>query len=315
MKVFVTGASGFIGSALAAALAADGDTVLATDIGLSPSLAAVLAAHPDSVRFEPGDLSEWAQMARLMKAARPDAVIHCAAIVGIVNSVSAPMATMRVNIEGSLNIMEAMRLFDVPAMVHISSEETYGDFEADVIDETHPCRPLKAYGISKYAVEQLARDYVRTHGLDIRHVRTCWVYGPGLPRPRVPKNLVDAVATGGSCHLANGAEFRVDHTYIADCIDGILRVLKTPGQTHDVYNISTGVAPSLAEIVAILKDIEPAADISVGPGHYAFTPGQPAARKGALDIGRARAALGYAPRYDIARGLAAYVAWRRSNPV
>ncbi|MCY0148495.1 NAD(P)-dependent oxidoreductase [Hoeflea sp. G2-23] len=315
MKVLVTGGAGFIGSAVARTLASRGDQVLAVDIGPpSRRLDAGLAASA-KLEFATGDLTEWAQIAQLIKAFSPDAIVHCAAIVGVLNSVSAPFATMRVNVEGSLNLIEAMRLFDIRRMVHISTEEIYGPFDSDMINEDHPARPVKPYGISKYAVEQLARDYVRTYGLDIQHVRTCWVYGPGLPRPRVPKILIDAIIEKRSLHMNGGGDFRVDHIYVDDCVDGILKVLDHQDHRHDAYNIATGIAPSIGEIVATLKTLEPSADISIAEGDYEFTKGVSPVKKGALDISRARQELGYAPRFTLKAGLGAYLDWRRSNPV
>lgn len=314
-RILVTGGAGFIGSAVVRALAARGDEVLAVDTARSPVIDGLLADHPGRVAFAPGDVTEWHQIAQAISTFRPTAIVHCAAIVGVLNSVAAPIATMRVNVEGSINLFEAMRLLGVPRLVHISSEETYGPFDADIIDETHPARPLQPYGISKFAVEQLARDYVRSHGLDILHVRTCWVYGPRLPRPRVPKILIDAIVENRPCRLEQGADFRVDHVYVDDCVAGILKVLDHPAHRFDVYNIATGASPSLGEIVGILREITPGAELSVGPGNYEFARGMAAVRKGALDIGRARGELGYAPRHDIRSGLAAYLDWRRRNPV
>jgi UDP-glucose 4-epimerase len=75
---------------------------------------------------------------------RPDKVVHCAAIVGVPASVGASIATMRVNVEGTLNLLEAMRLSGVRRVVNLSSEEVYGPFSAPVINEDHRCRPLMA---------------------------------------------------------------------------------------------------------------------------------------------------------------------------
>ena len=188
----------------------------------------------------------------VVQAKKPDAVVHCAAIVGVTNSLASPIGTLRINVEGSLNVFEAMRLLGVRRTINLSSEETYGVFERARIDETHPNRPLKPYGISKYAVERLACDYASTYGLEIIHVRTCWVYGPGLPRPRVPKILVDAAVAGRKLHLPSGGDFRVDHVYIDDCVDGIVKALDKPKHRYDVYHIATGEAPSLSEIVDIV---------------------------------------------------------------
>ena len=306
MRVLITGGAGFIGSGVAAALATRGDEVVAFDVAASPRLRALLDRHA-AVSFVEGEITEWPQVVEVVRARRPDAVIHCAAVVGVTNSLKAPVWTFRVNVEGTLNVLEAMRLSGVKRFVNLSSEETYGHFEADVIDETHPNRPLAPYGISKYAAERLAASYAADHGMECINVRTCWVYGPGLPRPRVPKILVDAAVEGRPLHLASGGAFLVDHVYIDDCVDGIVRVLDHPRHRFDVYHVASGRAASLAEIVAILRGLVPGADISVGPGPYRFVDGTEAFRKGTLDIGRARAELGYEPRFPIEKGLAATV--------
>lgn len=311
-RILITGGSGFIGSGVARALAERGDEAIVFDVARSPRLDAVMSAHR-SVTFVGGEITEWPQVAGVIQKTRPAAIVHCAAIVGVTNSLASPIATFRVNVEGSLNVLESMRLFGVKRMVHLSSEETYGPFDADVIDETHPNRPVAPYGISKFAVERLAGDYVERHGLECLHVRTCWVYGPGLPRPRVPKVLVDAAVAGTQLHLPGGGDFSVDHVYIDDCIDGIMRVLDKPKHVHDVYHIATGEAHSLSAIVEMLKEIVPGADLKVGPGPYRFVDGTEAVRKGALDITRARRDLGYAPRYPLRQGLAAYVEATRAG--
>lgn len=309
-RILVTGASGFIGAAVTEALARRGDTVAAFDIAVSPALARICARYPH-VQAVPGEITEWPHVAAALREARPEAVVHCAAIVGVVASLDAPFATLRVNVGGALNLMEAMRLFGVRRLVNLSSEEIYGPFERDLIDEDHPCRPTLPYGISKFAAEQLARDQARLHGLDAVHVRTCWVYGPGLPRPRVPKILIEAAAERRPLHLEEGGDFRVDHVYIDDLVAGILAVLDRPRHRFDAYHIATGEAPSLAEMVAIVKELVPGAELSVGPGPYRMGGRVELVRKGALDIARARAELGYAPRFDIRAGLEAYLrAWR-----
>lgn len=311
-RILVTGGAGFIGSGVIRALAARGDEVTAFDIARSPRLDAALTQHPN-VEFVQGEITEWPQVVGLMQSRKPDAVVHCAAVVGVTNSLASPIGTFRVNVDGSLNVFEAMRLCGVRRAINLSSEETYGVFEKDKIDESHPNRPLAPYGISKYAVERLACDYASAYGLEIIHIRTCWVYGPGLPRPRVPKILVDAAVEGRTLHLQGGGDFRVDHVYIDDCVDGIVKALDKPQHRYDIYHIATGDAPSLSEIVAMVKDVVPNADLAIGPGPYKFVDGTEAVRKGALDITRARGELGYEPRFPIKQGLAAYIEATRAG--
>lgn len=303
-RILVTGGSGFVGAEIVAVLAARGDRVVAFDLRSSPRLDALLAAH-DNVSFVAGEIIEWSNVASIMQEFRPDAVVHCAAIVGVRFSLDTPIQTMRVNVEGSMNVLEAMRLFGVQRMVHMSSEETYGHFQSERITEDHPQQPLMAYGVSKVAVEQLGRSYAQRYGLECLNVRACWVYGPGLPRARVPNTLIEAAAYNRPLHLPGGANFKVDHTYIDDIVDGTIRVLDHKDHPYDAYHISSGTASSLAEIVAILKELVPQADLSVGTGSLEFVPGMPVWNKGALDISRAGKVLGYKPRYDMRKGITA----------
>jgi UDP-glucose 4-epimerase len=307
--ILVTGGAGFIGAALTAALAGRGDQVIAFDRGDSPALARHRARLP-GITFVPGEITEWPHLAAAFLRHRPEAVVHCAAIVGVVAAEASPAATFRVNVEGALSVFAASRLFGARRVINLSTEEIYGPFQAPEIDETHPCAPAGAYGISKFAVEQLARDAAREHGIPILHLRTCWVYGPRLARPRVPKILLDAALAGRPLHLAEGADFRVDHVYIDDLVTGILAALDAPAPRFDAYHIASGAAPTLGEIVAILRDLVPGAALSVGPGNYEFAAGVPVVRKGALAITRAGADLGYRPRFDIRAGLAAWIAAR-----
>lgn len=129
----------------------------------------------------------------------------------------------------------------------------------------------------------------------------------------MPKILVDAAVAGQKLHLSSGGDFRVDHVYIDDCVEGISKVLDKPQHRYDVYHIATGEAPSLAEIVDIIKELVPDADLAIGPGPYRFVDGTEAVRKGALDITRARTELGYEPRYPIKDGLAAYIEATRAG--
>lgn len=308
MNVLITGGGGFLGGALTQALLARGDAVTAFDANLGAL--EPLRANP-RLTLAPGDVTDLANVAGAMLAARPDAVIHAAAIVGVVNSLGSPLSVMRVNVEGSLNVFEAMRLAGTRRVLHISSEETYGPFQADVIDEEHPQRPVMPYGISKLTVEHLGRTYRDLHGLEVIHLRTTWVFGPGLRRNRIPKNLLDAALAGMPLHLPCGAESAIDHTYIDDFVSGTLKALDCPRHPFDAYHIASGRGATVADLVRHVKELVPGADLSVGPGVYRFNDQVPIVRKGALSIERARKTFGYEPAFDIRRALAAYLQARR----
>jgi nucleoside-diphosphate-sugar epimerase len=305
MRVLVTGGGGFLGAAAARALVARGDTVIAFDTRLE---SLPTEAGDDKLIRVLGDITDLAAVAQAVLVHKPDAVLHCAAIVGVLSSLGSPINVVRVNIEGSLNVFEAMRLAGVRRCIHISSEEAYGTFRADKIDETHPLDPVLPYGICKAAVEQLGRSYRELHGLEIINLRTSWVYGPGLPRDRVPKNLIDAALAGRRLHIPSGADTAIDHTYVDDMTAAMLATLDHKQHRYDVYNIASGSAPTVAEIVAIVRELVTGAQLSVGPGPYRHGDRVEAVRKGALDVTRAAAELWWKPRYDIRSGLAAYLA-------
>jgi len=144
MRVFVTGGGGFLGSALARRLVARGDAVVAFDRSFD-LLARDLAPSPHLI-IVPGDVTDADGLKAALHGHRPDAVIHCAAVVSVLSSIESPLDTVRINIEGSINLFEAMRSCGVRRAIHISSEETYGEFRAPVVErrllwERVPVRP------------------------------------------------------------------------------------------------------------------------------------------------------------------------------
>ncbi|MFG1186788.1 MULTISPECIES: NAD-dependent epimerase/dehydratase family protein [Xanthobacter] len=310
-RILVTGGGGWLGSAIVRALLARGHAVIATDVVIPPALEALAASDP-RLTCATADLGEWPQVVGLFRAHAPDAVVHCAAIVGVVQCADLPLKAMRVNVEGAVNVFEAMRLSGVKRMVHVSTEETYGDFTAPMIDEDHPQKPTSIYGLTKLAVEHYGRAYGRDHGLECINVRTCWVYGPHLPRPRMPKTYIDAALKGEALRIPAGGDLAVDQVYISDTVAGVVLALEKAEHRFDAYNIATGAAPTLADVAGLVNAAVPGARITVDPGPYLHGGRILTARKGALDISRARAELGYAPQYDIARGIAEMIAISRA---
>lgn len=311
--ILVSGACGWLGSAIVAALLERGDAVIATDLAVSPAIAALATREP-KLTFAPADLGEWHQVLRLFEEYRPDAVIHAAAMVGVIQVADIPIKAQRVNVEGSINLFEAMRLLKVKRVIHVSTEETYGDFQSDLIDEDHPQKPLSIYGLTKLAAEHYGRVYSRDHGLECINVRTCWVYGPHLPRLRMPRTFVEAALRGEPFHQVDGGNLAVDQVYIDDTVQGVLLALDKDKHNYDAYNIATGVAPTLRDTAEAVNRAIPGAKITVGdsgPYHHGGT--VLSAVKGALDISRAKKELGYAPRYDLQRGIEATIAATRER--
>ena len=300
--VLVTGGCGWLGAEIVRSLLARGDAVVAMDVAVPPGF-----VRHERLTVVAGDMGEWAQVLRVMQTHQPDAVVHAAAIVGVIQAADIPVKALRVTVEGAVNLFEAMRVCGVKRVVHVSTEETYGDFRAAVIDEEHPQNPTSVYGLTKLAVEHYGRVYTQDHGLECINTRTCWVYGPHLPRLRMPRTFVEAALRGEPYHLAEGRDFAVDQVYITDTVAGIILALDKPDHRYASYNIATGAAPTLGDTAEAVNRAIPGARITVGDAPYRHGGVVLSARKGALDISRARAELGYAPQFDIQRGIEATI--------
>ena len=312
-KILVTGGCGWLGAEIVRTLLARGDAVVAADLGLPQTMTALAAREP-RLTLAVTDLGEWPQVLRLLQEHKPDAIIHTAAIVGVALAADIPIRAMRVNVEGAINLFEAMRTTGIRRVIHVSTEETYGDFSTPVIDEDHPQKPVSIYGLTKLAAEHYGRVYSRDHGLECINVRTCWVYGPFLPRLRLPRTFIEAALRGEPFHQPDGAGFAVDQVYIADTVAGVILALDKAEHRFDAYNIATGQAPTIAETAEAVNRAIPGARITVGDAPYRHGGTVSSAAKGALDIRRAQSELGYAPRYDIQAGIEATIAATRAGP-
>lgn len=312
MRILVTGGSGFLGFEAILRIALRGDVAIAFDTQVGKSLLNLSKVNSNVIPVA-GDITDLANLVQVFSTYRPDAVLHFAAIVGVPASLGSPSNILRVNVQGSLNLFEAMRLYGVKRIIHMSSEEVYGDFIRPVADEEHPQTPLMPYGVAKLSVEHFGRTYREMYGLECINLRTSWVYGTRLDRPRPPMSYMNAALAGQALHMAEGAETVTDFTYVDDVIDGVFLALDHRVHLHDVYNIASGEGTSDGDLVAIVRSLVPNADISVGPGRRQFMPGVRIPIKGALNVSRAQAEFGYAPRFNIRQGLITYAAEWKQN--
>ena len=310
----MTGGAGFLGSHLVRALARRRDLVVAYDNGLT-AWPRSLADLERRIPVVDGDVTDLSHLCRTIQQHNVDRIIHGAAISSMLPSIQRPALAVQVNIAGSVNVLEAMRIFPIERCLHISSEEAYGEARAEPIQEDQHLDPVTPYGATKVAVEHLGRAYRRFFGTRVFHVRTSYVYGAGLPRPRPPKTFIEDALAGRPTLLPCGADQAADHTYIRDFVAGTIALLDCPNPSHDAYNIAGGHGVTLKELGALVQELIPGAHIELGPGPLEYAPGVPFPRKGTLDIRRAREDLGYTPQYDLRRGLTEYIAWfRRGQP-
>jgi len=306
MQVLITGGAGYIGSNLARKLLAGGHGVILFD-NLSSSLPRNLRDLAGGAKLVAGDILDLSHLLRVARDNRVQRIVHTAAVVSVPASIERPLYTAKVNVEGSLNVLETARLSGVDRVVDISSAEAYGAFEQDPAPEEHPLNSTTPYGITKAAVERFGNHYSDHHGVPYAAARISYAYGIGHPRPTLPKPWMEDALAGRRTVVARGGDQRIDFTCVEDTIEGLRLLVEAAHLQHRAYNIASGQAVTLREAAAQIKRLVPGWEYEIGPGLPEQSPGYIAPLKGSLDITRAARELGYRPKYDLPTGFRRYL--------
>jgi len=299
MRVLVTGGAGFIGAAVVEALVRDGASVVVLD-DLSTGREANLAAVRERIVFHRGSILDPEALARAV--AGTDCIIHLAARTSVPRSVAEPLETNRVNVEGTLAVLEAARQAGVRRVVYAASSSAYGESATLPKVETQPPAPLSPYAVSKLAGELYAAVYTRLHGLETVALRYFNVYGPrqnpDSPYAAVLARFLAALADGDSPVVYGDGEQTRDFTYVADAAAATVAACTAPEARGVVLNIAGGRRVSLNQVLALL---EPITGRPVRPRYAPPRPGD--IRHSAADIRRAAALLGWRPQVSLEEGL------------
>jgi len=243
MKVFVTGGSGFIGIPLVRHLLEKGHEVKMLDLK-EPAI-----SHKN-LKFV--NKSVMDELAEDIKGC--DLVLHLAAILGVNNSDNKPLETMRINLEGSVNVFKSAIEANVKHMVYASSSEVYGEPRELPIREDSVKGPVSTYGVSKLAAEIYAKAHNHEFDADIKIVRFFNVYGQGQSDNFVvPIFLNNALANKPIQVFGNGNQTRC-FTYVEDAVEGLLKVVEK-GKTGEAYNIGNNQPTTMLELAKLIKEI------------------------------------------------------------
>jgi nucleoside-diphosphate-sugar epimerase len=323
MTTLVTGATGFACSHVVRALAEAGEEVLALDL-TPPSVEyrQFLAGLQDTVRFATADVLDTAALLELAKRYQVRRFVHGAAITPTAEMERAnPQRIVNVNLMGTVSLLEVARTVEADRFVLMSSTGIYAPLEDRdaVITEGSPVQSQGLYMICKTAGEQLLKRYKSLFGLSTASGRMSSIYGPmeratsTRSRPSVIYTLVRACLRGQPVR-AKGIANRRCYAHAADA--GLIwRHLALADELeHDVYNVSSGEAQSLEEVLATLHSLAP--DFVFGDRPSAQDAVQVAhvGDRNALDISRAATEFGFVPRYGLRQGLEDYLAWAREHP-
>ncbi|MGD9783662.1 MAG: NAD-dependent epimerase/dehydratase family protein [Hyphomicrobiaceae bacterium] len=307
----MTGGAGFIGTHLCRRLLADGHRVTVIDNEFNSSRASV----PDGATFVFGDVTKTEDLEAVF-AAGFDAVCHLAGQVSIIRAFDNPVADLRTNVEGTVNVVEMCLAHRVPRLIYASSMTAYGDTSVVPTPESEPCRPDSYYGITKFAAERFVHATAARPDLavpfNVTSLRMYSVFGPGQawdnPYQGVLGIFLGRVQRGEPITIFGDGEQTRDFVFIGDIVEGWVAALDNPQATAGkVFNLGSGRPHSINELAAKVL-----AAHRFGPGQYdvRHAPSRPGEQRCVqADIRLARETFGWMPRVTFEEGLAATMQW------
>ena len=327
MRYLVTGVAGFIGSAVADALLARGDTVLGIDslndyyaVSLKKDrLARVAAGGGERFRFGQVDFSDHMALANVLAGEAFDAIVHLGAQPGVRYSIDHPRAYIAANITGHLNLLEVARERQTAHMVYASSSSVYGGAKKvpfsvdDRVDH-----PMSLYAATKKADELMSETYAHLYRLPLTGLRFFTVYGPWGRPDMMVWNFTHRILTGQTIPVFNHGEVWRDFTFIDDIVAGVVAALdhppaddgaEKPGGSvapHSLYNIGNHQCEKLTDVIAVL---EKACGRKAVMEMLPMQPGD--VPRTFADIDAISRDLGYRPTTSVGVGVPRFVEWYR----
>jgi dTDP-glucose 4,6-dehydratase len=312
-RILITGGAGFIGTAVCRRLADDNQVILYDCLWRNAVKRSGLLDHPN-VRLVVGDVLDREQLAKSVEGAQ--IVLHMAAIAGIDTVVRSPIRTMKVNILGTVNLLDVLEpmLDQVDRFVFFSTSEVFGSYAYKRREsETTNLQPVGegrwTYSVSKLGAEHLVHSYHREHGLPAVSIRPFNVYGPGQVGEGAVHVFIDRALRGLPLQIHGEGDQIRSWCYIDDMVQGILLCLEEEAAVANVFNIGnprgTITIRSLAEkIVALSESTSPIVHV---PKHYIDV------ELRIPSIEQAQQLLGFQPQVDLNEGLMHTIDWYRSH--
>jgi nucleoside-diphosphate-sugar epimerase len=309
-KYLVTGAAGFIGRSIAAALLARGESVRGVDsfiTGQRTNLAGL-----EAMEFIEGDLRDAEACRRA--CAGVEIVFHEAALASVPRSVADPVSTNECCVTATLNLLVAAREAGVRRLVYAGSSSAYGDTPVLPKHEEMVPNPISPYAVAKLAGEHYMRAFARVYGLQTVVLRYFNVFGP-YQDPTSHYSGVLAIfcrkmLAGEQPTIYGDGEQSRDFTYIDNVVRGNLLAAAAPAEkiSGRMMNLATGSRTTLNQTFAILRELT---GYSGEPAYAADRAGD--IRDSLADIRLARELLGYEPAVDFREGLRRTVEWYRAS--
>ena len=314
MNILVTGAAGFIGSHLCEKLLVDGNTVVGFD-NFDPFYERTIKENNlktsisnGSFNLVEGDIRDTESVEKLFNENTFEVVVHLAAKAGVRPSIKDPIVYYKVNVLGTLNILEMMKKNDIKRLVFASSSSVYGDSPDVPYNETmNVNNPISPYAATKIAAEIPCYNYRHLYNISATCLRFFTVYGPRQrPEMAIAKFVKKAYEGDLISIYGDGSSLR-DFTYIEDIIQGVVASIDRD-LGFEIINIGESETIDLNTLLELIKELT---GCGLKTEHLPMQPGD--VIKTFANIDKAKQLLDYAPVTSVREGLKKFISWLRNN--
>ncbi|WP_066892508.1 NAD-dependent epimerase/dehydratase family protein [Clostridium nigeriense] len=310
-RILLTGGAGFIGTKLCKILSNDNEILIYDNLKRN-SIKNTDLLKKNNIKLVEGDILDFNNIKSIVDEFKPNIIIHLAAIAGIDTVIKSPVTTMKVNMIGTYNVLEAIKNHKIDRFIDFSTSEVFGSY-AYKVDEQHTTNLAPVgearwtYSVSKLAGEHLAHSYYKEYGLPIVTVRPFNIYGEGqVGEGAIHQFVIRAIKNEEIQIHGDGDQIR-SWCYVDDFVEGIMLCLEKEEAIGQSFNIgNTRGTVTISMLAYIIKSIANSkSDIVYVPKNYVDV------ELRIPNIDKAKSVLGYEPKYDLNKGLEKTIEWYR----
>jgi len=247
-RVLVAGGAGFVGSQLVRELVDIGATVIVYDNFLHGTRQN-LSELDGRIEVVIGDVLDEYKLFETFRRTEPRYAFNLVGDTYVPSAYDVPKRFLRVNVEGTMNVLLAAKSAGVERSVYVSSTEVYGEARSVPMNEDHALAPANTYAVTKLAADRICFTFHHEHRIPVRIARIYNCYGPRETQPYVIPEIVTQLARGPVVELGN-LDARRDFTYVADTARGLIATLLSDLPDGDVVNVGSNETHSVRELVA-----------------------------------------------------------------
>lgn len=313
-KVLVTGSEGFIGSHLTERLVDMGAEVTAlvqyNSFNNWGWIDTFDKSVKDNIKIVTGDIREYDGMKKIIKG--QEVVFHLAALIAIPYSYLSPMAYVRTNVEGTTNILEACREYEVEKIVHTSTSEVYGTALYVPIDEKHPMQGQSPYSASKIGGDKIAESFYKSFGLPVATIRPFNTYGPRQSARAVIPTIISQILAGKMEIKLGSLTPTRDFNYVKDTAEAFIKIAESEKTIGEVINAGSNYEISIGDTVKKIINII-GKDVKIISDEERMRPENSEVNRLWAENKKIKELTEWMPQYTIDAGLKETIKWIENN--